>query len=228
MAFSQAWDNAYRHGDAATPVWPFSDLVRLVYRTQSWLPEDARILEVGFGSGANCRLALELGMDYTGIEGSVHAVNAAIKRFPQLNEKLVCGDFTHKIPQGPFGMVWDRSSVTHNSTEAIKRCLQLIGEQLTTGAVFIGVDWFSTEHSDFLRGELVDDWTRTNIQSGQFRGVGHVHFSSARHIRELLDEAGFVVESMELKTRRADGKEESHAAWDFVARWRGVILNGDS
>jgi SAM-dependent methyltransferase len=222
MAFSQAWDDAYRLGDAAIPVWPFSDLVRLVHRSRSSLPDRVRVLEVGFGSGANSRLAVELGMEYWGIEGSTHAVNAARRRFPHVGEQFCGGDFTRAIPAGPFDMIWDRSAITHNSTEAIADSLRLLGEQLREGSIFIGVDWFSTAHSDSHRGESVDDWTRTNIDSGQFRGVGNVHFSSAEHITEMLGHAGFVVTSMEHKTRQEFGAEHRHASWDFVARWTGV------
>lgn len=180
------------------------------------------MLELGFGAGANITFFMSIGADYSGTEGSATAVEQVQRRFASAqNFRVECCDFTKEIPfEGPFDLVVDRSSLTHNRTAGIEACLGRVAEKMRSGAKFIGIDWFSTANADFLTGEPLEDYfTRTAFPAGQFRDVGIVHFSDEAHLRALLAGAGLELERLEHKQTDTlvPGDEGRMAWWNFAA-----------
>ena len=221
MSFSTEWNDLYASGEQNS-VWPWTDLVSFVMRYARPDRDPYRVLELGFGAGANVQFFLSIGADYCGVEGSTVAVDKVRRRFagaPGMN--LVCGDFTQEIPfAGVFDLLIDRSSLTHNGTSSIQRCLGLIHSSMRTGAKLIGIDWFSTVNADFFSGEECGDYyTRAAFTRGQFKGVGVVHFSDEGHIRALLAAAGFNIARLEHKVveTAVPGETGPMAWWNFVA-----------
>lgn len=223
MAISDEWEERYAQGTHLS-IWPWSDLVSLVYRNcQDLVREHGKVLELGCGAGANIPLFVHLGLDYHAVEGSATIVQTLRERYPQLAGKIAVGDFTSEQPHGVgFGLVVDRASLTHNDTASIRRGLALAWQALRSGGLFIGVDWFSTRHSDFRDGlDDADPYTRGGYRSGQFAGVGRVHFSDEAHLRDLF--AGWQLllleESQVRRVEPADGHVFS--SWKIVARKAG-------
>jgi len=221
MSFAAEWDDVYRSG-AQNSVWPWSDLVSFVIRYARPDRDPYRVLELGFGAGANVQFLLSIGAEYYGIEGSAVAVDNVRDRLAgAFCMNLVCGDFTKHIPfDGPFDLVVDRSSITHNSTAAVQRCLDLVHSAMRSGAKLIGIDWFSTLNADFLSGmESGDYFSRDGFSRGQFKDVGVVHFADERHLRDLLTAAGFRIERLEHKTIETSvpAGTGTMAWWNFVA-----------
>jgi hypothetical protein len=221
VTFSSEWEQVYRLG-AQNSIWPWSDLVSFVmrYARPDRLPY--RVLELGFGAGANITFFLGIGADYSGTEGSATAVEHVQRRFAGAeNFHVRCCDFTLDIPfEGPFDLVVDRASLSHNGTAAIEKCLSRVTEEMRPGSKFIGIDWFSTANADFLTGEpLEDHFTRTAFPAGQFRDLGVVHFSDEAHLRALLSGAGLDLERLEHKQTdtAVPGDEGRMAWWNFVA-----------
>src|SRR5687768_11597172 len=148
MSFSAEWDGIYQAGQQHT-AWPWSDLVSLVRRFVAGDLASARVLELGCGTGANAPFFLASGAAYHAIDGSATAVAVVNERFPMLRGAVVAGDFTRAFPlPGPFDLIIDRASVTHNSAQAVRQTLDLAFSALRTGGHYIGVDWFSERHSD--------------------------------------------------------------------------------
>jgi SAM-dependent methyltransferase len=218
MNFSLEWDSVYRSGSHRS-TWPWSDLVSLVHRHAAPSNGFKRVLELGCGAGANIPFFVAIGCDYSGIEGSTFAVDDIRKRFHQIADRIVVGDFTAAIPfVGAFDLVVDRGSITHNTTRAVEYTLQMLHERLRPGGKFIGVDWFSDQHTDFSGGSLVDGNTKDSFTHGQFVGVGRVHFSDRDHLTALLGKAGFLIEAMEHKiVDYVTPSPKRFAAWNFVA-----------
>ncbi len=221
MALSTEWEEAYRRGQQRS-IWPWSDLVSYVMRYARPDREPYRVLELGFGAGANVSFFLSIGAEYSGTEGSATAVELVRKRFSAAEKfRVECCDFTREIPfDGMFDLVVDRSSLTHNGTAAIRACLQRVSRMVRPGGKFIGIDWFSTENAEFLTGKESEDYfTRNAFPAGQFQGIGTVHFFNQGHLKELLDEAALVAERIEHK--QADillpGGNGRMAWWNFVA-----------
>ena len=220
MSFSNEWEESYAAGTHLS-IWPWSDLVSLVYRhCADLIRERGKVLEFGCGAGANIPLFVHLGLDYHAVEGSSTIVDTLRQRYPQLAAKIAVGDFTRDQPHGDgFGVVVDRASLTHNDTDSIRRALALARRALRPGGLFLGVDWFSTRHSDYAGGQQdADTHTRSCYRSGQFTGVGRVHFSDEAHLRDLF--ADWKLELLEESQVRRSQPADGHifSSWKVVAR----------
>jgi SAM-dependent methyltransferase len=219
MNFSPEWDRLYRDGRHLSR-WPWSDLVSFVFRHAR--PGDGfrRVLELGCGAGANIPLFVSLGVDYHAVEGSPAIVAELHAEFPPLKDRIIAGDFTRDLPfPGLFDLVVDRSSLTHNTTAAIRRTLAMVFDRLRAGGKFIGIDWFSAACPDAQWGDALDSHTRANIDRGEFAGLGAVHFSDQEHLLELLTGAGFRVEQLDHKQIDyiVPPGNGSLGRWNFVA-----------
>lgn len=218
MNFSVEWDAKYSENTHLS-VWPWSDLVGYMHRYATPFSSSTKVLEIGFGAGANIPFFLSIGVDYCGVEGSDVIAASVRERYPELKDKLITGDFICQKYSEAYDIVVDRSSMTHNDTKAIKRGLKNLCAAMKQGAKYIGIDWFSIEHSDFGLGEQVDEFTRANIAKGQFVGLGNVHFSSKEHLIELFSEAGMELTRLEHKQIAYEIPNAGHlfASWNLVA-----------
>lgn len=218
MTYSKQWDKIYQLGGNLS-IWPWSDLVSYVYRYAPIKSSETKVLEIGFGAGANVPFFRNLGVCYLGIEGSDAIASMVRERYPDLSENLITGDFTEYGFEDKYDLVVDRSSMTHNNTGAILRGLRNISNAMTENGKYIGIDWFSSEHSDYFKGETVDRYTKCNISQGQFQGVGSVHFSDERHLLELFEAAGLRITTLQHKKVADMIPLSGHvfASWNLVA-----------
>jgi SAM-dependent methyltransferase len=176
------------------------------------------VLELGCGPGANIPFFKNLGINYYSIEGSPTIVNTVWKRFPKYKQNIKVGDFTKRLPFSvEFDLIIDRGSLTLNNTKDIKKTISLVFRKLKPGGKFIGIDWFSTLHSDFPKGITGGDkYTRDGIEKGQFANLGKVHFADKRLIMNIF--AKYKMEILEHKSIKTEipGKH-IRASWNFVA-----------
>jgi len=180
--------------------------------------KDLKVLELGCGAGANIPFFKSLGIDYYAIEGSECIVKNLHSLYPDLKQKIITGDFTKKIEfDTKFDLVIDRASLTHNASYSIKSCLDLLSSKMDGNAKFIGIDWFSTEHSEYKKGiSTVDKYTRCGYDDGYFSHLGNVHFSDQIHLNELF--CNFKIKILEHKVvKRKIPNEVILASWNFVA-----------
>ena len=215
MSWSAEWEQCYRNNTHLS-VWPWSDLVSWVKRYSPPLSPQTVVLELGCGAGANIPFFLNLGVDYYAIEGSATTVARLKDRFPDLTDKIFVGDFTEMLPDlSEIDLVVDRASMTHNTTESIRRGLRLASLKIRRGGKYIGIDWFSNRHSDCGSGTLIDRWTRSNIESDQFQGVGLVHFSDMDHLVDIFKSTGFEIEQLEHTLRESSIPHSNHRMATF-------------
>jgi len=216
--FSPQWDETYKAGLHAS-IWPWSDLVAYVYRYSRPNKEHFKVLEVGAGAGANVSFFKALGMEYYAVEGSATAVDTLRKKFPEFKDTIVQGDFTVEIPFDEiFDLVVDRAALTHNTTQGVKNGINLITEKLKSGGIFIGIDWFSTEHEDYKNEgrEAEDKYTKTDFENGQFIGLGRVHFSDKKHIEELFSDYNILAMEHKIVTTAIPDTDHTFASWNFA------------
>ena len=189
--FSKEWNKTYIQRQRLTS-WPWSDLISLFYR---YYPihtnnEKINILELGCGAGPNIPFFKSFNVNYHAIEGSKVIVDLLHEKFPEYSNQIIVGDFTdiHFYKNlNNMHVIVDRAALTHNNVFAIRDTLKYCYNALKEDGIFIGIDWFSTKHSDFSLGKEGDDkYTRTDIEKGDFQGLGNVHFSNEKHIRELF------------------------------------------
>lgn len=218
--FSPEWQEIYRKG-AHQSVWPWTDLVTLVMRHTPPGRAGLRVLELGVGAGANVSFFQSLGVDYRGVEGSPTAVDQLRRRFPAISSRFIVGDFTRELPPGPFDLIVDRGSLTHNSETAIRRSLALIRDSLAPTGHFIGIDWFSSAHSSATLGKSGEDSrTRIDIQNGHLASTGRVHFADEAHLVDLF--RSFVIKFLRHKVTSTivPAGAEQLALYDIVCTVR--------
>jgi SAM-dependent methyltransferase len=219
MNYSKDWDAIYKSGHQLSR-WPWSDLVSYVMRFSKPNKSPVKVLELGCGAGANIPFFNTLKVDYYAIESSPTVVKLLKQKYPELNERIIVGDFTLEIPFFEhFDLIIDRASLTHNTTNAILNCISLIKSKLVANGIFIGVDWFSKEHSEFTNGEFIEDnYTKTNFLSGQFLGVGKTHFSDKVHLIDLFGE--FEIIKLDHKKIFSEIPKDNHifASYNLVVK----------
>lgn len=217
MTFSSEWDLRFKKNKNIS-VWPWSDLVSYVKKYSKISKKNPRILELGCGPGANIPFILSITKNYYAIEGSSTIVKKVIKKFPKLKNNVIVGDFTIDIPfQKKFDIIFDRAAISHNNTKSISECIENIHSKLNKNGLFIGIDWFSIQHSDFSKGTHVDDFTRNNFKEGQFKNVGNVHFSNKPHLKKLFKKFEILVLEHKIITKEIP-KKNKFASWNFIAK----------
>ena len=218
--FSPEWDDCYRDNNNF-PIWPWSDVVSLVYRYCKNIItlKSASVLELGCGAGANIPFFKSLGMNYYAIEGSSFIVKQLQQSFPDIAAHIQNGDFTIDQPfKRDFDLVIDRAAITHNNTVSIQNTIENISNFLKPDGLFIGVDWFSTNHTDYLDGEIVDEYTRTNFKKGQFASIGNVHFSNEAHLKELFKNFEIIFMQEKIRKFYKPQRISQVACWDIVVK----------
>jgi len=217
MSFSSEWEILYGK-NAHMSSWPWSDLVSMVMRFAKPSKDNFKILELGCGAGANIPFFINLGVQYFSIDGSATIIKKLKEKFPTLKENLLVGDFINEIPfETSFDLVVDRASVTCNSTKNIQKCLNMVYDKLKDGGKFIGIDWYSTECSDYDKGtKLDDDFTCTGHKEGEFANIGIIHFSNKPHLMELFKK--FNILHLEHKIIKKEYPDDKHilASWNIV------------
>lgn len=227
MGFSKEWDRFYKNSSDLT-LWPWSDLVSFVMRYAKPHGKQWKVLELGCGAGANIPFMKRLGVDYYAVDGSPFMIKRLQQRFPELKRKIMVGDFTKEIPfEQTFDLVFDRASLSHNTTSAIQECLSLVFDKLKSEGKFIGIHWFSTKNTDFRfkRGTLAgDSFTRTGFTTRPFAGVGNVHFSDKKHLRALFKDFQILALEHITITQKVPQSDHVYAAWNLVAEKKGKQL----
>lgn len=218
--FSNDWNEQYKN-NAQMSVWPWSDLVSMYMRhVKPFVKPNVKVLELGVGAGANISFFKALNVDYYAIEGSPFIVGELKKTHGDFAKNIIAADFTQEIPfDQTFDVIIDRSSLTHNTTKDIENCIRLLTEKMANDAYFIGIDWFSLNHSGLqFNQKQLDENTFSNFNGGNFVGVGDVHFSDDKHIKRLF--SSFQLKALEHKQNLQFIPTENYnfATWNFIAQ----------
>ena len=222
MAINE-WEMTYSSGKHANS-WPWSDLVSLYFRYCKFLVlQDSypKVLELGSGTGNNYPFWRSLGADYFGIEFSASAVAISIDRFPELQNRLQTGDFsTLESTSECFDIICDRASVTHCSNLDTQKVILSSLNSLKRGGLYLGVDWFSKNHSDYCTPSThIDANTRSDFMNGQFVGIGQVHFANREEMLGIFKDFEILELTEKIVTSHyPDTDTHQFASWNIVAR----------
>jgi len=218
MGFSEEWEGRYKENTNMS-IWPWSDLVSYVNNYAKPQNSQLRVLELGCGAGANIPFFQSFNIDYFGIDGSTIIINILKKRFPEIKDNLIVGDITNEIPfEGKFDLIIDRSSLTHNSTNAIKNGLDFVYEKLNDEGKYIGIDWFSAKCSEFNKGKINDDEFTKSFHEGPFANVGRVHFAEKSHLIDLFKKFEILVLDHKITKTEIPENNYTIATWNIVAQ----------
>jgi len=220
MTFSPDWEDCYANNKHLS-IWPWTDLVIYVSRyAKRCKGERLSVLELGCGYGANIPFFQHLEADYYAVEGSSTAVNYLKAKFPRFADNIFWGDYTNNIPfELSFDIIVDRASLPFNDISSINKTLSICYDKLHDKGLFIGIDWYSPDHSEFMNGQpTIDPFTRANFTDGIFAGTGNVHFFSHDHLTALFMRYRMLVLEHKLVEQRIPDSSYKFAAWNFVAQ----------
>lgn len=220
--FSKKWEKIYKKGQQLNN-WPWSDVITLTsqfFLNKRKTRNKYSVLELGCGVGPNIDFFVKSNFDYYGIEGSISAVKRLKKKYPKLKKRITCGDFTiHQPFKKKFNLILDRGSMTHNDTVAIKSGLRLAKNSLKPGGLYFGIDWFSTNDSDFKSKEKkLDKFTINNLIYGRLKNVGKIHFSNQKHLKELFKKWKIIQLEEKTKLQLFPKKNFKRSAWLIVVQ----------
>ena len=222
--FSKSYDKIYNN-DLQNSTWPWSDLVSKVMYIKNELPRRFTVLELGCGQGANIDFFKGLNANYYGIDASINSISILQNKYPDLRNNLFCGNFIEKFSLNKkIDLIIDRASLTCNSTNDIKKCLQWIKNILKAHSFFIGVDWYSTKHDEFKKGltQKNDSFFKSYPENSFFQPP-QMHFSNAEHLKNLFYEYDLL--HMEEKTTKHFIKYKDLptviSSWNFIAKYGG-------
>lgn len=212
-----AWEILYRENQHHS-VWPWTDLISEVKKLKI---KNNTVLELGCGMGANIPFFISEGHNYFGVDASQTAILYNKKKFPLIEGNIKECDFTKEIPfKNKFDLIFDRASITHNDNESILKCLNTISQKINSKGYFIGIDWFSKNHSDYCDELEMEAGTKSSVNSAQFKGTGKVHFFDRQEIKEIFTKNNLTIIKMEEKIfyHFIDDKNISkRASFNFVA-----------
>jgi SAM-dependent methyltransferase len=220
IGFSSEWENIYK-SNIHLSIWPWSEVVTLVNQYSKSIDDYKNVLEIGCGAGANIPFFISRGNNYYGVDGSKIIISRLKKKFPLLKKKLLSCDFTKNINfKKKFDIIIDRGSLTHNKLIDINSCLKILSSKVRESGIYIGVDLFSSNHSSSKLGKRVDKFTRSNIHTNQFRGVGNVHFFTKKNIFNLFKNNNFKIIHLEHinKKNLIKNKKEEHSVFNVIAK----------
>jgi len=220
---AREWENTYAAGRHVNS-WPWSDLISLYFHFRKLLEiEDShpKVLELGVGAGNNYLFWRSLQADYFGIDSSSSAIAICIEKFPELQHRLQTGDFSFlAADSGEFDIICDRASVTHCRNLQIENVISKSFKSLRRGGLYLGVDWFSKNHSDFNSPSThIDANTRSNFLTGQFAGIGQVHFAERADMLDIFRDFEILDLTEKIVTKHYPNQSKQiFASWNIVAR----------
>lgn len=213
------WEEKYASGHAQR--YPWDSVVSFVFRN---IPpgldkNKIRILEVGFGTASNLWFAAREGFDVYGVEASKSAVDYAISRMDRdgLVADLRCGDL-ESLPfeDDMFDLVIDRSALTCNEIDKMKRSITDIHRVIKPGGHFLFTP-FSVEHSSASAGRSGAGKTRIDIDAGSLAGIDQVCFLDRDDINILLKDGWNIKSIRHIRSEETiDDRTDVQAEWQVI------------
>ena len=214
------WEKKYSKGHKQ--LYPWDTVVSFVFKNvpKNCFRKKIKILELGFGTGANLRFAAREGFKVFGVEGSKSAVSIAKKFFKseKLSGDLRLGDFT-KLPFANeyFDLVIDRGSLCCVGNNAQIKAIADANRVLKKGGRFLHYT-YGKKDSSCKSGKTNKDGLTINIKKGLLAGFGQINFSSRLDIYKKFskDWRLIQVQKREWKdyTKKLNG---IHQVWVIVA-----------
>jgi SAM-dependent methyltransferase len=218
---SDFWDKKYLDGHQQKYPWDIVVSFLLRAAKRSGAPHKSlKVLEVGFGTGANLSFAAHEGFHVSGIEISPVAVDIAQKRFNQekIEGNLRQGSFT-KLPfeDKTFDFIIDRGSLTCVELDEIKTAIGEISRVSKPKAQFL-FNCYADSHSSARSGAPSSGRTRKLITEGTLAGMEHIAFLSANDVSEIFQNKWRLLSmSRQEITEMVSPDANIHSEWRVIA-----------
>ncbi|MBE6045469.1 MAG: class I SAM-dependent methyltransferase [Clostridiales bacterium] len=139
-----------------------ADFDHLQRKFVSFLPENARIIDVGCGSGRDVKAFCDMGYRAIGLDASEELANEAKKK---LGIEVIVGDMTTWKAQEPFDGVWCCASLLHLHEDEANAFFQNLQCNLKPdGILFISVkEGIKTGYDE--KGRYMRNYTEQDLRS---------------------------------------------------------------
>ena len=136
----------------------------------SYLPEHARIIDIGCGSGRDVKAFCDMGYQAIGLDASEKMAREAME---QLGIEVISGDMADWICEEPFDGVWCCAALLHLYDEDADRFLQNLRYNLKPGGILFlsvkeGIETGYDEKGRYMRNftgeELRERLEKTGMQ----------------------------------------------------------------
>jgi SAM-dependent methyltransferase len=155
----KAWDDIYSSGYGIMS-YPNSILVSILDRVYD-SSKHKRILDYGFGSGANLRHLIKLGAEVSGVEVSQSAIdyNNNINKDLKLKADLKLLNNTNIIPfpDNYFDIVIAWGVLYYNNNKSLINSVKEINRVLNKGSIFLGTMIRPGDSAFDLNSKLIDN-----------------------------------------------------------------------
>jgi len=127
----------------------------------SFLPEHARIVDIGCGSGRDVKAFCDMGYEAIGLDASEEL---ALLAHDKLGIQVIVDDMTTWIAEEPFDGIWCCASLLHLHKEEAKTFLQNLKHNLKTGGIlFLSVkEGIATGYDE--KGRYMQNYTETELE----------------------------------------------------------------
>ncbi|MCK5295702.1 MAG: class I SAM-dependent methyltransferase [Alphaproteobacteria bacterium] len=217
MSWDPVWENVFQNQSWGK--YPSENLVRFVAR--NFYNKDranTKIIEVGFGTGANIWYLANEGFNVSGVEGSKTATQICNKMLEatKLKADLHTGDIQTFSPKEKVDGVIDIECIYANSYEDTKKILENISNSLKSGGLF-----FSQTFSDSTYVGKTNKKTNENeyidISDGPIESKGLTRLMSEEQIHSLYGKY-FDILSVDKTERTINNQECLISEWLIVCR----------
>jgi cell fate (sporulation/competence/biofilm development) regulator YmcA (YheA/YmcA/DUF963 family) len=111
-----------------------------------------------------------------------------------------------------------KKSAVHAIKFQTFKASELVSDKMKKNSIYVGIDWFSTEHQDYSNFiKKLDMYSRTEYSKGPFVNVGTVNFTNKLHLVKLFKKFEILVLEHKVVTKEIPEKNKS-ASWNFVAK----------
>ena len=157
---NQTIDYYNRNADAYFRNTVDADFDRLRRKFVSYLPEHARIVDIGCGSGRDVKVFCDMGYDAVGLDASEEMARVARE---QLGVDVITGDMADWIAEEPYDGIWCCAALLHLHEEEAEQFLSNLKTNLKPGGVvFISVkEGIETGYDD--KGRYMRNYTENEL-----------------------------------------------------------------
>lgn len=192
-SFDAAWEEL--HSQREWGRYPPEEVIRFVARNYgSQNRAEIRLLDAGCGAGAVTWYLAREGFSTYAFDGSLSAVEKAIKR---LSEEVLKAEFRVAdaacpgYPSEFFDGIIDSAMIYANTVPNIKVILKECHRMLKKGGKIFSTGLFKVGMTGYGTGDKLEKNTYRNVTEGSLADRGTVHFFTEEEIRRLWTMAGF-------------------------------------
>ncbi|QSX39720.1 class I SAM-dependent methyltransferase [Shewanella cyperi] len=216
-AWDPVWEDVFSR--QAWGKYPGEDLIRFIARNFYKVTDKSalKLLEVGFGTGANLWFMAREGFPVHGIEGSATAIKLAKERLdqevPEWQGELLQGDIL-QLPyeDNSFDAVIDNEAIYANSFENAVQMYKEIHRVLKPGALMFS-RCFTEQTTGYGSGTALGKHAFL-VSEGPMTGKGYTRFTTRECLEELLQP--FKVNELQCISRHSDGGDKV-SEWIIIA-----------